>query len=362
MEYIDFIGLLITVILILLGLILKKSKILFFIQIIWMWILQALNSGGVDFSINKDIFDVSIYKQWNWLNGGLYNLICYYFKINNYSYIFMNSILVSIGLFLIIITVRKYTKNICFVMSLLYIYPFADNIIQKRFFLAAAIIIFAIPYLFKNDRKSTFIYIILCIIAGQFHVSAYIYILFLAVKKVSYKTLKKVIPIIIIFSFIIKPIIPKIAILIFPASKVNLYFYIFKTSLSGALFWMLFQIGFIVLIYMIKDKNENNEYLNNLKKISLFSLVFLPLLFYEPTFIRIYRTILIFNYIAFAQIQKSYINNYRIVINKNIFLLTSCQLIYMVFAFIMVYGITGQGLSNMIIPIFENNLFLKLFM
>lgn len=49
-------ALIITCILIILGFCYRKSKFLFFIQGIWLWILIGFNSGGIDYDVNEDIF------------------------------------------------------------------------------------------------------------------------------------------------------------------------------------------------------------------------------------------------------------------------------------------------------------------
>lgn len=356
MEYLITVCIIITIILILSGFIFKESKILFTIQFIWMWILQALNTGGIDFSINEQIFDYAS-SEVNILSNksGLYTLICYYFRNHGYSYIFMNSILVSIAFILIFITIKKYTKNICFVTSLLFIYPFVDNIIQKRNFLASSIIIFAVPYLFKKKYINIMKFTTLCLLAAQIHVSSYVYLLFIIVPFIQYdKMLKKVLVAVILGIFMI-PILPKIAGIIFPSSKIELYFLTLKIGLIDSIFWSCFNIGFVFLICKLKiNEYVDKDYIINIKKIALFSLIFLPLFYYEPTFIRIYRNLLVFNYIALSQIQ-----TYGKKIYLSVLRSTSSIILYSIFAFVIVYIITGSGLKEMVFAIFENNLFIK---
>lgn len=356
MEYLTWIFMIVTILLILLGFICKKSKVLFGIQILWMWILQALNTGAIDFNINEDIFNVAT-SEVNILSnqGGIYSLLCYYFRSHGYSYVFMNSILVTIALILIFITIKKYTKNVCFVTSLLFIYPFVDNVIQKRSFLASSIIIFAIPYLFKKSKANIIKFILLCFLAAQIHVSAFIYMLFVMVPFMSYEKMFKNVLKILVLGIVMIPVLPKIASFVFPSSKVELYFSSLKIGVFDMIFWVCFNIGFIFLVCRIKsNKNSDIDYITNIKKIAIFSLIFLPLFYYEPTFIRIYRNLLVFNYIALSQIQMSGRKIYVSVLKS-----TTLIISYTVFAFIVVYAIAGSGIEKMVFAIFENNLFLR---
>ena len=96
-----------------------------------------------------------------------------------------------IGLLLISSTILKYSKKPSFVLSLFYIFPLVDAVIQKRNFISFAIIIYAVRYLF--DKKSNFKYIIFCVLATGFHSSSIIYILLLFVNYFKSLKLKTVI-------------------------------------------------------------------------------------------------------------------------------------------------------------------------
>lgn len=353
------IPMIITILFIILGFFCKKSKVLFGIQIIWMWILTAFNTGGTDWEVHLNIFNGATDNITSLNQGGLYSFICFWFKNHGYDFVIMNAFVSTIIFIILYIIILRDSASPSFTMSLFFIYPFIDNTIQKRFFLASVIIIFAMKYLFEKTKFGIIKFIILCIIAAQIHVAAYAYLLFAFFQIISEKKLKKIIPICIMVGILSIPIIPRLATLIFPTSKVNLYFNVLKLGIFDAIFWISFH-GIFVLIFRFAYKKLkrtdllDDKYITNVYKLNINSLVFLPLYYYEPTFIRFYRSLLLFNYIGIGNLQLN-----RWYYTKNTLYLTCMQIAYGIFAFIIVYCITSVGFESMVIPIFSDNLILN---
>ena len=139
---------LITIILILVGFINKNSLFIFIIQIFWMYVLTAGNLMSIDMGVHQRIFIA------NQSNGNLdiYGTLCYLFGHEGFDFIEMNAVLCIFAFISLYCFIKKYTLNYCFVMSLYFLYPFIENVIQKRFFIASIVAIYAIIFIIKNGR------------------------------------------------------------------------------------------------------------------------------------------------------------------------------------------------------------------
>lgn len=356
----------ITVLLILLGIVFKRSKKLYYIQLFWLWIIMALNNGGPDWIIHEQIFNSNINFMFDiskTINGGvLYGLICNVFYKFNLDFFSVNLFISTISILVIHRLISKNTKNRCTVISLFYIYPLVESIIQKRNFAASICILIGMKYLFENTKNGLLKYLIWCFIAAQFHMVAYVYILFAIFYKFDINKLEKVIPIVVIIGCVAIPIIPKIAMIFFPESKVQLYFYEYKVGLFNSICWGALHIAFVILakkIYKISSldcDDMQKKFAENVYKINIISLIFLPLYYYEPTFIRIYRNLLILNYIIFANILPK-----NTIVKKYTFEIILLHVMIVLFAFFIVYIITGEGFDFLIKPLFYNNIFFNYF-
>lgn len=354
----------ITVIIIILGFKFKDSKKFYRVQMIWMWILMALNTGGADWNTHLQIFNAnsnySLTLEKLITGGSFYSIICQLFHKLNLNFFTVNLFLSSIGILIFNYVIKKYSKNKCITTSLLYIYPLVECIIQKRNFIASAFIILAFSQLIEsNDKKAYLKFIFYCFIAAQFHIAAWIYLLFLPFMLLSLKKLKIIIPTIFSIGIFLIPMIPKIASKLFAADKVELYFYILKINLIDSICWILFHIAFIFIAYLFykrKKAMENAEedikttnFYEKVFKINLISLIFSLLYFYEPTFIRIFRNILIFNFLAYSNLE---IKNKKMAIHS----IQIYQVVLNIIAFLLVYVVTGYGFDYLVHPLFENNL------
>lgn len=347
----------ITFILIILGIIFNKSKVVFTLQIVWMWLMIGLNSGGGDFGVYTSLFNASSQVDLFKATDSFFITLYYLFKIYDKTLIFTNSVLTIITLFLIFSRTKKMSRRMGLVGSLMLIYPLVENIIQKKTFFASGFVILGFSYLIDDSKHSKIISLIFILIATQIHSSAYAYLVIWILQNLSTNKIKKMIKVLLPLSFIAIPFIPKVASLLFASSKVQLYFYTLRVSLFDSICWIVLHSIFVFMISLLHKQNPKNlserEYKieDNVYKLNIISLILLPLYYYEPTFIRIYRNLMIFNYIVFANRQNK-------TTTKNAFALTTCWLSYVVIVYLTVYVFTGIGFNNLVIPLFENNLFL----
>lgn len=354
----------ITISLIFLGLIKRTSNILFSIQILWMYILMAGNTLSIDMGVHNNIYisaeDGNI--------KDIYSLICYLSSNIGLDFVEMNAIIVALVTILIVYIIKKYSKSPCFVLSLLYIYPLTEYIIQKRFFTAFAVVLLSMVFfLFRKGYIYILLYIIGIIIAGKIHSSAFAYLIFLLVPFLENTKRKKVI--FVFFMIIvtsISPIMPELVGII-EESKSETYFEVLhekiKYPILNTFLWSGFHIGFVYLFhcfYKIIDKSILNikqvSFIKHVYYINICSLLFIPFYAWEPTFFRFYRNLLLLNYISISTVLP---NNQ--IFHKSVFYRTSVYFLYTIIAFICIYFFASAGYEAMVYPILYNNLFFDLF-
>lgn len=179
---------LITIILCISGLVWKKSKILFMLLLVWMWILFGWNTDNVDYANYVYLYNTEpSLTEFNYEFG--YRLICAAGNMLGLEYQQFLIPISAIGLILIASTIKKYSENPCYVLSLYLITTFFVNVIQIRSFLASAIIIFAIRYLVERSKVNNIIYVTFTLIASTIHFSALFYLAFVFITIIKKKLL-----------------------------------------------------------------------------------------------------------------------------------------------------------------------------
>ncbi len=359
------ISLFFTIFIIIMGFIFKKSKILWSIQIVWMWILMAGSNGGVDWTTHNNIFYEALsFKIFD--DSWLYKLLCYPFVSNGYDFATFNLIISTVLLFILFMIIKKNSKNVCLVTSLIYIFPLADSIIQKRNFCALVIFLLGIIPLIKDDKRANIKFLAFTFLAAQVHSSYYLYFLIFPLMKLDYKKLNKLIIIFLVCAFISIPYIPKIAMIFVPAAKVNFYFSTLKIPLYQSICWWCLQLIFTFLFFKEFDTNSrlmkylkidedekmNNEY-NKLKQLNKILLIFMPLYYYEPTFFRFFRNMLFVNYIYISKIFDKTEKNY-----KDVITIIGMIVCFALLVFLSQFVFFGKGFNYLGVPIFEANRFI----
>lgn len=355
-------SLLITIFLITLGFIYRKNKFVWFLQFIWMWILMAGSNGGVDWTVHKDIFTKYSLNFKILDESWLYKMFCYPFVINGYTFYQFNFVISTILLLVLFHLIKKYSKNVCFVTSLIYIYPLADSIIQKRNFCALVIFLCGIFPLIYKEKRGDIKFILCTFLAAQVHMSYYLYFIIYPLIKLENKYLNKVIKNAVFLAFLCTPFIPQIASLFVNSEKVKFYFLELKIPFYQSCCWWGVQMIFTYLFAKINNiKNTINENLNiktenyneNALKLNKIMLVFMPLYYYEPTFFRFFRNIIFVNYV-----EASSIFDNKNTIYKNEFIIMFILVLFVILMFLSQFVFFGKGFEYLCIPIFQANSFL----
>lgn len=353
------ISLFITIALILLGFIRPKSKIIFTIQIVWMWILIGLNNGGTDFPVYKGIFyqsnEINIFDQ----TDGLLYTMYYIFKNMGQTLILANAFLTLITLFFIFIKIPRFSNKYSMIGSLMLMYPLFDNVIQKKNFFASGLIILAFFILFDDKCKyKKIISFCLILVATRIHSSCIIYFIFWLLSMLDIEKIKKILPYLLVIAFVAIPVLPKIASIFIQESKVELYFYTLKISSIDSLLWMILHSVFTFIIHLIHKQStdmltkDEIKYENNVYKLNLILLLMLPFYYYEPTFIRIYRNLMIFNYILIANRQTK-------ITTKSSWYMTIAWVSYIIIISLTMNVFLNDAYSVKIVSSCTHNLFLK---
>ena len=325
---------------------------------------MAFNAGGVDYSGYIHIYQISRDLTYNGVEY-LYHLACYLGNILSLDLLSFDIIRSTLGLALLYYIIFKHTPKPSIVLSLCMLFPMVDFIIQKRCFISAMISIAAFiilaekKYKKKEQYLQIFIYIFLCLVSGGFHNVGYVYLLCLPIKFMTLKQLQYCVYVLIVVSFVMLPVFPKIMSMFFSQQKVHVYFEVLEYRLSfwkAIIFMMLHFIYFILhtKIYQgLKSKSTSDVFLIKLNYIML---IFIPLYCYSSNFIRIYRDILPLFYIEFSKLFV------RPLCKNNQLLIKLAYILWAFAFFIFAYIAAGTFGFDILIKntIFEENYLLKL--
>lgn len=352
----------ITVLLVALGLIWNRSKVLSWFQILWMWALTAFNTGGADWDVHQWYYWGAQQKIEIFSAGWGYKYICLIFSKLGLDFYQMNFVLSTLMLCIVFWFIHKYTERAAFVLSLFMIFPFTDFIIQKRNSLGMIILYLAFTALFSEKKsKGRTAYCLICLLATAIHPVYVIYIPLAFMENVPREKIKKIVGVFLIVAFALIPVLPRIAGIFMGEVKVNTYFQVLRISLFESICWWILQIAFCILFFVIMENRLEKETLKFQKvdfiiKINMVSLLVLPLYYYEPTFFRIYRNLFLLNYVAVANCMTV---NKRISKMGFMGLLALSLLILLTFLSQFVWF--GLGFDVLVKPLIENNKFLEMF-
>ncbi|OMF21227.1 EpsG family protein [Paenibacillus sp. FSL H8-0259] len=348
-----------------LGLKVKKSKILFVVLFSFMWMLFGWNTWNADYYG---------YQQ-TYYSIGSYNIFYEYFEQFEIGYRYFSRFLFSlgvdydtflivyslIGLLLIGSTIIKFTSKPGYVLALYFIYPFLMDIVQIRNFMAMALIIYGVRYLFSSKKVDLIKYVFFVFLAASFQSAGLFYLILLFAKMKSVKKLVNWVTLITAFLVFMLFLMKSGYSVPFLGS---VSYFSTKTSIITRIgYFFYFIIGFQLVRFSyekIKDNIHEKE-LNNLStqkdhtiikmadviyKVNIIILSVYPLLFFSVDFIRLYRNILPISYILFS-IAVSQSRNKKMTIFKIV------TIVFVFFSeWLFAYYMSG---SDVFYPIFEQN-------
>lgn len=291
---------------VILGFVCPKSKILTLFNITFLWIFLGWNDGGSDFNTYRIIY-YSIYSKKENIRG----ISDFIYKYLNYSAVQLgldfNQFLIIINLLFIIIfvlAIKRFTDNINIVLGLFCIFPLTESIIQKRNYFAMVLIIYALSYLLQrsSDTKWRFKYVLLIVLAFGFHSISLFYLVFLFIDKFPSKLSLKNFLRLFLGSIIIFILFKNFSPSYFKLQEYSLSIFS-KTSIKTLLYFCSMQLLSLFLIDYFLKKREDDKILT-IKKINIIVIIFIPLYFFDVTFFRIFRNLIVLYYISFAILYK----------------------------------------------------------
>lgn len=350
---------LITITLIMLGFLIKKSKRIFILQFIWMWILTGWNCGGPDYQEYIEIYETS--GKWKIGKDILYNTFGELANGLGLSFDIYNIIIVFVGLCLIASTIFYFTENINVVMSFMFIFPLIENVIQRKNFISMAIMLFSIRYLYTQQKKNIVKFLICILLAMCFHSSAIFYFVFILAIFFNEKKIRNAVIIMVILSTSLYPIIIQNLHRILPQYYVQYYFFEKQNAIPLTAIWHVIGcfLTYSFLKYSIKNRKLSEgqkKFIDTVIKLNWLTLIIVPAYSYDLAFYRYYRNIFILLYIAIAILKsKSSLKLDKFQVFRYI------VICFVIFSFLYLNVFGNNSYNNLMLPIYQENYVLQFF-
>lgn len=342
---------LVTILLILAGLIFKRSRIVTIFLLTWEYILIGFNDGGPDIDTYHLMYAESSIVNFGFSKGGLWSSWNVLTKNLGLNFIQSHALIMIAVMILMYVGIRKLTKNVNFVFALMMIYPLPDMVIQRRQIIAMVVIIYALHFLKDKKFFHQVCFLSLVLVAYGFHEMS---LLFLPLIIVPYLNVNHIFRTVLLFEFLsifISTVMMKYATNFFSESKIALYTESLQISKIKTIPFIIVHVAMIMLAYYLSKQKQNSAESNSsdelLLKISMISIVYTPLYFTNTTFFRYFRSIIpaLFAYLSDDQRElekrwKFFFISVLSVIGLNLFF----------------YVLFGQfGFEGLILPIFRDN-------
>ncbi len=355
----------------------KKSKIVFVITVIFLWSILAFTYGDADESVYISRYtDPQAWIGHTELLFALCMSVASKMGLTFYQY---KAIITGIELILICSTIRKMAKYPNFVLFCYMIVPFALNVTQMRNALSTAIFIYFSRYLFEHEKigkaiklgkhiqfdYTDIMYVIGIMLATLVHAASFIWLVLLVAKKYDVKTcLAFMVSVNLLLQFAITPQnITKIISVVSKAAASRMIPYLtveYQNSEwrhhSQILYVALVGAIICVIFYLIKKKKKNFNISKDTVtalKINICILIIFSLMFkYTQELYRLQEGLFIINYITITNtIKNNDMNSTRI--SARSFGIIMLLIVYIAFsAWFLIYHYLIPTVIN---PILQNN-------
>lgn len=346
-------------------LLLKRSNIWGGILLLWLWVLFGWSSGNADY-LNY-IFK---YEHINQLSG---NFEVLYYKItefaNNIGLDYRQFLIVFAAIFVVVIFwfTRKNSDNWCFAIALYSIYPFMIDVVQVRNSMALIFIWIGLDKLINGKEKQEwFKYVICILIATLFHSGSLVF-LFLVIP--FFYTKKNVITIVTVSMIIgvvckkfLNQFLIQIAYLLgmtsrfYQAANMDTKFELRKIVIIFSLF-VTYQIG----IFIIRSKRElfdriDSKMLDLIEKINIMMLVVVPISEVLPDAYRMMSALALLNYTLWSKAMRTEKNRFLFSTNEG--LLRAWGGVSAVFNIYLLI-LSSVNINTVFYPLIHDNMLLK---
>ncbi len=339
----------ITVFLIILSLIFRKSRIISTLFFLFMWSLWGFNTWNGDYDAYQYIYENS---------SSLNSIEVFYLKLN--SIFFINGftfqefliIISSLVLFAVYYISIKYSKYPA-LYSCLYFFIFIMEYVYIRNYISHTLLLIAFFMVIKGVKNYNLWFIILTTIASLIHITSILSFVFILAYKTK-KTLKprRIVKLVIVSAFIFTVILQYASFFLGNYILGKISFYDTGGGISNVF------IAFILIVFSnyyfyktVKSntvlRNEDKRKLRIIININLVSLFFIIVLFYIPYFSRFLRLLFTFNYIM---ILSFFVYDYNRVIRLKL------NVLFVIITIPIIILFYKSTLSLTLLPLYKSNL------
>lgn len=343
----------------------NKSKIVYGVLVLLMFILMAYSYGNADFSTYEMYFRIygsDLSFSVLLLNNGLFRVLCALFTRIGLNYYHLLFFLTVVGFYNLYATAKHFIDYKSIVFALYFIYPFVMDITQIRNFVAMSFFLRGCAYLIDDDNneKSGVIPFVICnVIASLFHITFVFYFILLLIKVINKNNLKYFAPILLIGEIIAFGQLQNIISIITNIDKTEFYFSE-HVGLATLLIVVLYYLSVLFVVSYVSKSYPEKMWLSNVVKINLMLVLSLPAIYFSFEFMRLYRNIFFLNYVAVGYLLE---RNYRERIKNGesvrFLLINKKHLIFVTMLAICVFSlylfILHDYLKTVFIPTFEMN-------
>lgn len=291
----------------------KHVKLFYGLALAVIFLFMTFNCAGPDISGYMSAYDqwinsegVIVHKghmEWGYM---MLMSVCRRIGLDFFSFRIILSLL-CLGL--MVSTINYYKVNPNFVVGLYMTYLFFFDTIQLRNCVAEFILLFATRYLFKKSFLATVKYIILVLLAWGFHTIALFSLLLLLFKISDKKIYYRCITVLSVLMFavcvILQPVLPQIANWLLQFITRGSSYLEINVEIGYLVILILQLVGFIPL-YLCRRAVKNNKAVrknvDNIFKINIILFLFMPLMFINSNFYRIYRNYILLTIIGLTLI------------------------------------------------------------
>lgn len=272
----------------------KKSRTqrLFFAFFTCGYLLMLFNYSNADYQAYNVMYNDCMLHQY-WVEWGYWGVERFFHTLGLNFFAFKN-IYLTVAYFLVAKSIYDYSETPYQAMALYLLFPFLLDVVQMRNFMAGAIVIFALRFLRKKTLKNTVLYFLCIFLAFSQHTVAIIYILLYVVTLFSIAEVKKISLWVTIgvFSFFIFCFIflPNVLLMITENHA---------QDIPAAVIWT--GAGLLITMYIMRFVAVDGKNDSTMLKIAMFSCVFLPLMLLRFDMYRIYRNLIVINYIILCE-------------------------------------------------------------
>ena len=278
---------------------LSMSDVIYNILFIVGFLICVTNYANGDYEGYQIMYNNAENSRY-WLEPGYY-ILEQIFLACNFEFFWFRFFYVGTAFVFLKLVIDRYAQSKLKVLLLYLVFPFLFDVVQIRNFMATVIVLYAIRFLERNDKAGRRLFILFILLATSQHLSAALYIIFILTAYVKPKNIKKIalygtcgmtlmFCVLTLFSSKVTSIIASLT-----GRTLQLTMEILYSSMGWIVLGLLINI---FINYFCRPAGEQSKLLASL---SYLSCLFLPLTFMTFNMYRLFRNMILINYILLAK-------------------------------------------------------------